>query len=53
MWRINKTGSKQECPTEDGDVIHGPRTDMTLTRDQGNPNNDAHNNEGVGQNYGS
>ena len=46
--KIDETGRKQECTTENGDVIHGFRTDMTSPRYEDNPNNDAHNNESVG-----
>ena len=45
---IDETGGKQEGTTKNGDVVHGLGTNMTFPRNKGNPNNDAHNDEGVG-----
>ena len=44
---INETWGKKESSSEDSDVVHYFRTDMSLAGDEGSPDNDSSDNEYV------
>ena len=48
---VDEAGGKEECPAKDGDVVHQFRTDVTAAGNEEGPHEDAHDDEGIGEDY--